>query len=168
MAALLPLVLLCALGLGLFRKIDVFEAFLAGAEQGIRLLGRLLPTLCGLLCAVTMLRRSGALEALAALLAPLTARLGVPAECVPVFLLRPVSGGASLALAAETIASAGADSAAGRTAAVLLASSETSLYVLSVYGGAGGLKSARRALPAALIGDAAALLLSAAAVKLFF
>ena len=107
---------------------DIFPALCRGAMQGLETLKDMLPTLIVLFPAVYMLRASGALDALSAMLAPLMERIGVPAETVPLALLRPVSGGAATAAAADIIKNSGADSLAGRTAAVMIGSSETTFY----------------------------------------
>lgn len=101
------------------------------------------------------------MDAFADLLAPLIERIGVPAETVPLALLRPVSGGAATAAAADIIKNSGADSLAGRTAAVMIGSSETTFYVIAVYFGAAKIKNTRHAIPAALLADLAVFLASA-------
>ena len=137
---------------------DIFPALCRGAMQGLETLKDMLPTLIVLFPAVYMLRASGALDALSAMLAPLMERIGVPAETVPLALLRPVSGGAA---AADIIKNSGADSLAGRTAAVMIGSSETTFYVIAVYFGAAKIKNTRHAIPAALLADLAVFLASA-------
>ena len=137
---------------------DIFPALCRGAVQGLETLKDMLPTLIVLFPAVYMLRASGALDALSALLAPLMERIGIPAETVPLALLRPVSGGAA---AADIIKNSGADSLAGRTAAVMIGSSETTFYVIAVYFGAAKIKNTRHAIPAALLADLAVFLASA-------
>lgn len=140
---------------------DIFPALCRGAMQGLVTLKDMLPVLTVLFPAVYMLRASGALDALSALFEPLMAYIGVPAETVPLALLRPVSGGAATAAAADIIKSCGADSLAGRTAAVMIGSSETTFYVIAVYFGAAKIKNTRHAIPAALLADLAVFLLSA-------
>ena len=139
---------------------DIFPALCRGAMQGLETLKDMLPTLIVLFPAVYMLRASGALDALSAMLAPLMERIGVPAETVPLALLRPVSGAATAA-AADIIKNSGADSLAGRTAAVMIGSSETTFYVIAVYFGAAKIKNTRHAIPAALLADLAVFLTSA-------
>ena len=141
---------------GLFclrRGTDVFAAVADGARDGLSLLGRILPPLIALLPAVAMLRASGAMELLTGWLAPALSVLGIPPETVPLMLLRPLSGSAALAAGRELMELYGPDSVIGRTAAVMLGSTETTFYVLTVYLGAAGTKKARRILPAALCAD---------------
>ena len=147
---------------------DIFPALCRGAMQGLETIKEMLPTLAVLFPAVYMLRASGALDALSALLEPLMAYIGVPPETLPLALLRPVSGGAATALAADIIKNCGADSLAGRTAAVMLGSSETTFYVIAVYFGAAKIKNTRHAIPAALLADLAVFLLSAWVCHLFW
>lgn len=147
---------------------DAFPTLCRGAMQGLVTLKDMLPTLVVLFPAVYMLRASGALDALSALLEPVMAYIGVPAQTVPLALLRPISGGAAAAAAADIIKSSGADSLAGRTAAVMIGSSETTFYVISVYFGAAGIKNTRHAVPAALLADIAVFLLSAWVCRLFW
>ena len=151
---------------GLLTGTDVFEAMLDGIRQGLTTLLRILPPLIALLTAVYMLRASGALEALTELLRPALELLGIPPETAPLMLLRPISG--SGAAASELMQSFGPDSYVGRTAAVMLGSTETTFYVVAVYFGAAGVRRTRWAVPAALCADLAGFAASALAVRLFF
>lgn len=160
---------LCAGALiALRRKVDVYGLLVTGAAEGLRLCARLFPSLVILLTAVAMLRGSGLLEWLSALLAPVLRWVGIPPETVLLLLIRPLSGSAALAVGSELILRYGADSLIGRTAAVMLGSTETTLYVLSVYFGACGIKDARYAPAAALIADAVGFWTAAFTVRLFF
>ena len=164
--ALAPGLLLAVAGLlGLRRGTDVFDALTHGAAEGIALLGRILSSLAVLLPAVYMLRASGAVDALTALAAPLLSRIGLPPETVPLMLLRPLSGSAALAAGGEIMASCGPDSLPGRTAAVMLGSTETTFYVLAVYFGAAGVRRTRHAIPAAICADLAGFLAAAWCVR---
>lgn len=149
-------------------KADVYPVLCRGAAEGMKTVADILPALIVLLPAVYMLRASGALDKLTELLAPLTEYIGMPPEVVPLALLRPISGGAATAAAADIIKSCGADSLAGRTAAVMLGSSETTFYVIAVYFGAAKIKNTRHAVPAALIADLAVFLSSAYLCRVFW
>ena len=122
----------------------------------------------GMLTVVYMLRASGAIDLAAALLAPVFQFFGIPKECTALALLKPISGGGGLALGSEIMQRCGPDSYAGRVAAVMLGSSETSLYTLGVYGGHLGLNRMRYAVIAALCADVTAFVASAALVRLYF
>lgn len=167
-ALLAPLLLLAAGMLALGRGVDGFDALRQGAGEGLQIMARVLPALIALLPAVWMLRASGALDALTALAAPLLERLGVPAETVPLMLLRPFSGSGALAAASEVIGHAGPDSLAGRTAAVMMGSTETTFYVIAVYFGAAGVRKTRHAIPAALCADLTGFLMAAWTTRWFF
>lgn len=147
---------------------DVFEAMLDGIRQGLKTLLHIFPSLIALLTAVYMLRASGLLDALTSLLSPLLALLGIPAETAPLMFLRPISGSGALAVASELISTYGPDSSVGRTAAVMLGSTETTFYVIAVYFGAAGIKNTRWAVPAALAADITGFAASALAVRLLF
>ena len=127
----------------------------------------LLPLLA-MLTALAMVRASGATDVLAHGLAPLLAPVGVPAECVPLALLRPFSGSGALALGADVIRQAGPESPAGLIAAVMLGSTETTFYTIAVYFGAAKVGKTRYAVPAALCADIAGFLAASWAVRLLF
>ena len=105
------------------RGVDVYAALTSGAAEGLNVLLRILPSLVALLSAVCMLRASGALEALSALLAPLLSALGIPSEVAPLLFIRPISGSGALAVGTEIMSEAGVDTYVGRVAAVMLGSS---------------------------------------------
>lgn len=136
-------------------KRDVYTLLVTGAQSGLSVVMQILPALIILLASVHMLRASGALDALTALCAPVCRFLGIPPETVPLVLIRPISGSAALAVGSELMASFGPDSEIGRTAAVMLGSTETTFYTISVYFGAAGIKRTRHTIPAALIADLA-------------
>lgn len=154
LSSLLTPLLLTAVSIAALRKgFDVYGLLTEGAAQGLQSLARIIPALVVLLTAVQMLRASGALDLLTRWLAPAFTWLGIPAECAPLVLIRPISGSAALAVGAELISVYGADSLVGRTAAVMLGSTETTFYAISVYFGAAGVKNTRYAVPAALAAD---------------
>lgn len=131
----------------LFSRKDLFSEFLKGAKEGLDTSVRLLPTLVGLLSAIYMFNASGAAGALASFLAPVGEKIGIPSEIVPLILVRPLSGGASTAIISDILNSSGPDSLAGRCASLIAGSSDTLLYVISVYFGAVGVKKTRGTLP---------------------
>ena len=150
------------------KRVDVYTALTRGAEEGLNVLVHILPSLIALLTAVYMLRASGALDLAAQALAPLLDRVGVPAELLPLMLVRPISGSAALGVGAELITSSGPDSYVGRVAAVMLGSTETTFYTIAVYFGAVGISRTRYAVPAALCADLTGFLAAAWAVRLCF
>lgn len=153
---------------GAVRKVDVYDALITGAGEGMGVLVRIVPALIGLMTAVHMLRASGALELAAEALAPVLNRVGLPSELLSLMLVRPISGSAALGVGAEVIEAYGPDSYLGRVAAVMLGSTETTFYVIAVYFGAVGISKTRYAVPAALCADLTGFLAAAWAVRLLF
>lgn len=153
-AWVLPAFVAAALGLGLARGVDVFEAFLEGAREGLLLVFRIFPYILAVYVAIGAFRESGALAYASGLAAqPLTA-LGVPPAVVPLLLVRPLSGSAALGLLVNLLHEYGPDSPTGRLASVMQGSSETTFYVLSVYLGSVGIRRSGPALAFCLFGDA--------------
>lgn len=150
---LIPLILIGVSLFGLWKKQDVYTCLLEGGTEGLKLLLSILPSLVILLTGVHMLRASGAMELLCQALSPVIGLLGIPPETLPLVLIRPFSGSGALAVGADLIGTYGADSLIGRTAAVMLGSTETTFYTISVYFGAAGIRKTRYAIPAALIAD---------------
>lgn len=168
MNLLLPL-LLSGVGLcGLWRRADVYTSLTRGAEDGFRVLLRILPALVTLLPAIAMFRASGAMEILSAWCAPLLDAAGIPPETAPLLFVRPISGSGALATAGELIRAHGVNSRIGRTAAVMLGSTETTFYTVAVYFGAAGVRRTRHAIPAALAADVTGFIVAALTVRLFF
>ena len=150
---LIPLLMILTASVALAKQQDVYGALLEGGLEGLKLLLSIVPALVVLLTAVHMLRASGAVELLTKWLAPAARVVGIPAETLPLVLIRPISGSAALAVGADLMAVHGPDSLIGRTAAVMLGSTETTFYTISVYFGAAGVKKTRYTVPAALIAD---------------
>ena len=165
---IVPLLLLVTALLALRKQENAYELLLSGAADGLKLLLTLVPTLVLLLTAVTMLRASGAIDLLSRWFAPVFRFLGIPPETAILVLIRPISGSAALAVGAELMAEYGVDSLVGRTVAVMLGSTETTFYTISVYFGAAGIKKTRYAIPAALFADFVGFLMASVTVKLFF
>ncbi len=145
----MPTVVLLAGLLMLFGKRDYFRAFTEGAMEGLQTAVRLLPTLAGLMVAVAMLNASGAVELLGRVLAKPAAALGLPSELLPLLLTRPFSGSASTAAYSDLLSRVGPDSFAGLVASVIFGSSDTVVYVISVYFSSVGIQKTRGAFPCA-------------------
>ena len=133
-----------------------------------RLLATLVPALILLLTSVTMLRSSGVIDAVSRFLAPAFRFVGIPPETAILVLVRPVSGSAALAVGADLMREYGTESLVGRTAAVMLGSTETTFYVISVYFGAAGIQKTRYAIPAALIADLIGFVVASLTSRLFW
>ena len=150
------------------RRVDVYDALIQGAGEGLGTLARIIPSLVGLMTAVYMLRASGAMDLLTSLCAPVLERLGIPPETVPLMLIRPVSGSGALAVASDLMTTHGPDSYIGRVAAVMLGSTETTFYTIAVYFGSAGIVRTRHTVPAALAADLTGFLTAALTVRLLF
>lgn len=162
-----PVILCFTACFAMRRHVDVYSALTKGAEEGLTVLLHILPSLIGLLTAVSMFRASGAMEFLGALLAPALDVLGIPAETAPLLFIRPISGSGALAVGSEIMETYGADSYIGRVAAVMLGSSETTFYTIAIYYGSAGIVKTRYTIPAALCADLVMFWASAFAVRLF-
>ena len=165
---LIPVLLAGAALYALCRRVDVFSALTTGAGEGLSVVLRILPPLVALLTAVYMLRASGALELLTELLTPVLTFLGIPPETAGLLLIRPVSGSGALAVGSDIMQTYGPDSTIGRTAAVMLGSTETTFYTVAVYYGAAGIRRTRHTIPAALAADITGFLAAAWTVQWMF
>lgn len=148
---LVPIILLLILLAGIVKRVPMYDAFLSGAKSGLQTALDILPALSAMLAAIALLTSSGAMEALMKGASPLMKLLGVPEGALPVMLMRPFSGSATLALLEKTLQTYGPDSQEGRIASTMMGSSETIFYTVTLYLGAAGIKRARHAIPAALI-----------------
>ena len=163
-----PLLLLIICLIALRKRENAYDLLLNGAADGLKLLLGLAPALVLLLTAVSMLRESGAVEVMSCFLTPLFRHFGIPPETALLVLIRPISGSAALAVGTELMAQYGVNSIVGRTAAIMLGSTETTFYIISVYFGAAGIKKTRYAVPAALIADFTGFLVASLTARLFF
>ena len=150
---IVPLLILTVSLVALHRKESTYDLLLEGGAEGLKLVAHILPALVFLLTAVQMLKASGAVELLSGLLSPVFSFLGIPSETAMLALIRPISGSAALAVGADLMAQYGVDSTIGRTVAVMLGSTETTFYTISVYFSAAGIRKTRYAVPAALFAD---------------
>ena len=165
---IVPLIIILASALALRKKENTYDILLQGGTEGLKLLVSILPALVLLLTAVHMLRASGAAEMLSSLLSPAFRFVGIPPETAMLVLIRPISGSAALAVGADLMASYGPDSPVGRTAAVMLGSTETTFYTISVYFGAVGIKKTRYAIPSALFADLVGFCMASWTVRWFY
>lgn len=164
----IPATVLIIIVFGLFRRVPLFDTFVAGAKEGFSSAISILPSLVGLMMAVSMLNASGALDMLSSFLAPVSRFLGLPAQVMPLALIKPVSGSGATAILTQIFQNNGTESFAGRVASVMSGSTETTFYAIAVYYGAVNIKKTRHTIPAALTADLTACVISALAVRLFF
>ena len=153
---------------GLAKRVPVYERFVDGAKEGFSLAVTIIPYLVAILFAIGMFRASGALDLLVAALDPVLGLIGVPAEVLPMAIVRPLTGSGSAAIVADFAAQYGTDNILTRMVATMFGSTETTFYVIAVYFGAVGVSRTRHALPAGLIADGAAMLIAAWVCLLLF
>lgn len=165
---IVPILMILCCALALKKKENAYDLLLQGGKEGLQLLASIVPTLVILMTAVTMLRTSGAVELLSGLCAPVLEFFGIPKETALLVLIRPISGSAALAVGADLMATYGVDSIIGRTVAVMLGSTETTFYTISVYFGAAGIRSTRYTVLAALFADFVGFFMASLSVRLFF
>jgi len=161
---IIPGLMIGFLGFGVIRKVRIYEVFVEGAKEGFQVAIKIIPYLVAILVAVGMFRASGALDAMVATLGPVTGKIGLPAEALPMALLRPLSGSGAYGILASIIndAAIGPDTYTGYLVSTIQGSTETTFYVLAVYFGAIQVRRIRHALAAALTADAAGIMASAA------
>lgn len=153
---LTPLLLLLTLVTGLWKRLPVYDLFVEGAKEGLKTAVQVLPNLAAMLCAISLMKASGLMDALCALCAPVFALLGLPAEVAPLALLRPLSGSGALAMLENLLQQYGPDSRTGLIACTLMGSSETIFYVMCVYMSEARDRRTGWAAPCALLGALAA------------
>jgi spore maturation protein B len=165
---IIPLLILFILGWGLLKKVSIYDTFVKGGKEGFVISLQLIPHLVGMIVAVSVFRASGALELFTQFCKPLLVMLSIPPDIFPLLLLRPISGSASLAYTADLIENQGPDSIVGRIASVIQGSTDTTLYVLTVYFGAIGIRKTLYALKLGLIADAFGFMMAILVVYMLF
>lgn len=166
--AILPCLIALILIYASYKKVPVYETFPQGAKQGFEVAVRIIPYLIAMMVSVAMFRASGAMDLLGQLLKPLLEWLRMPAELLPLALMRSLSGSGANGMFAELAATHGANAPITKTAAVMVGSSETTFYVLSVYFGAVGITRFRHAVIAGIVADLAGVVLAILISKAMF
>ncbi len=164
----IPTLILFIVIYGAIKKVKVYELFIEGAKEGFNVGVRIIPYLVAMLVAIGVFRASGAMDFLATILSPLTNLIGMPAEALPVAIMRPLSGSGTLGLISEVMKTHGPDSLIGRMVSVIMGSGETTFYVLAVYFGSVSIAKTRHAVPAGIIADIVGILMSVWLVNLIF
>ncbi len=165
---LLPCIVVVILIYGAFKGTDVFSEFLNGAKKGFNIILNITPSLIALIFAINILKASGGLDILCSILSPITAFLGIPKELSPLTILSPISGSGSLTYFESILKEFTPDSFIGRCASVMMGSTETTFYTMTIYYSSVGIKKSRHTLPSALCADYTSFILSSKMVKLFF
>ncbi|OLN23272.1 spore maturation protein [Domibacillus antri] len=163
-AWLIPLIIAVVIAAGLYREVNIYTALTDGAKEGMQTWAAIVPHLVIMMAAVAVFRASGAADWIAGLLQPVTSLVGIPPEVVPLAIIRPISGSATLAMLDQIMREFGPDSYIAKLAAVMQGSTDTTLYVLAIYFGAAGIKKTGDALKIGLLADAAAFIAAVFAV----
>ncbi|USK90652.1 spore maturation protein [Rossellomorea marisflavi] len=165
---MIPLLIGFILLYGTWKKVPTYESFVEGGKEGIKIAVSIIPFLIGMLVAITIFRESGALEFFVGLIRPGLMAIGIPPEIVPLAIIRPISGTAALGMMSDMVAAYGPDSFIGRLASVLQGSTDTTLYVLTVYFGAVGIRRMGDALKVGLLADVVGIAAAIFVVTLMF
>ncbi|MGN1315953.1 MAG: spore maturation protein [Acutalibacteraceae bacterium] len=152
---------------GAFKGINVFDEFIQGAKSGLKTVFDIIPSLIALLLCVNMLRSSGGLDVVCSLLSPASDFLGIPREITPLAILSPISGSGALGMYENILKEFGPDSYIGRCASVIMGSTETTFYAITLYYGSINIKKTRHTLPSALCADFTSFILSPRFINLF-
>lgn len=166
--AILPLLILFILGYGLFKKVPIYEEFVEGAKDGFKVSVSIIPYLVALIVAIGMLRASGIMESLSSVLGPIFSNFGIHTDLLPIMITRPLSGSATLGLFSDLASNYGADNYLTKLAAIMVGSSETTFYVLSVYFGSVGIKKFRYAVLTGVLADIISIVLAILVARYFF
>lgn len=156
----MPLIILIIILFSFLEKNKVYDIFLEGAKEGVVIVYNIFPTLVGLFVAVGALRNSGILDLIINFISPIINFLNIPKEIMPLAILRPISGSASMAIATDIMNNFGVDTKIGKIASVIMGSTETTLYTIAVYTSCVKIKKTRGILIASLFGDIVGMLIS--------
>lgn len=165
---MIPLIILLVLIVGTIKQVPTYETFVEGGKEGIKMAVSLIPFLLGMMVAIAIFRASGAMGAVVGVFSPLLQLVGVPSDIVPLALVRPISGTAALGMTTEIIGTHGPDSFLGRLASTMQGSTDTTLYIITVYFGAVGIKRMGDALKVGLIADFIGIIASIIVVSIVF
>lgn len=164
----LPALLFIILTIGIIKKVPIYEEFTDGAKDGFKVAVNIIPYLVAIVVGISMLRASGAIEMAANFLAPVLIKFHVPADTLPLMIVRSLSGSAALGVFSDIANSLGPDSYATKLAAVMVGSSETTFYVLAVYFGAVGISKIRYALIVGLLADIVGIIAAVSICQMMF
>lgn len=166
--SIIPLIITSILLSGYIKRVPVYDCFVEGAKEGLKSSVKIIPPLIAIFIAIGLFKESGAMDLVIAILRPIGNLMGVPEELMPLFIIKPISGSASLAVLKDIIVSYGPDSFLGRVASTMMGSAETIVYTMAVYFGAIGIKNSRHTLPAALVSHLAGTIASVVVCSIIF
>ncbi|MBM7870639.1 spore maturation protein B [Clostridium pascui] len=153
---------------GVIKKVEVYNCFVEGAKDGLKICLRIFPYLLAMILAVSVLREAKILDFITQISNPLLKYVGIPGELLPLLLIKPLSGSGALGVFTDVLTTYGPDSFVGRVASTIMGSTETIFYTVTIYFGAVGIKKIRHTLWAAILADLTAAIMAVVTVKLFF
>ena len=165
---LIPIIVIIILIYGLYKKVDIFDTFLLGVKEGLKSSINLFPTIFAMIIAINLLTRSGFILDITKILTPLFNKISFPAEILSLAILRPISGSASLSMLSEILSIYGPDSFIGRVASVMQGSTDTTIYIISLYFASIGVKKIKYSLVVGLLSDLISIILSVVIVTIIF
>lgn len=166
--AIIPIIIVSIVTYGILKGVKVYECFVEGAKDGLSICLRIFPYLLAMMIAVSVFRESGALDSFIYLVKPIVKFIGLPPEVVPLVLIKPLSGTGALGIFAETLNSYGADSYIGRVSSIIMGSTETIFYTLTVYFGAVGVRKIRHTLWVAIFADLICMIMAVTLARFMF
>ncbi len=163
-----PVVVIIIIIYGLYKKVDIFDTFLIGVKEGMKLLVNLFPTIFAMIIAISVFTDSGIINLISNLLSSFFYSIGFPVEVLPLAIMKPISGSSSLVILSDILSRYGPDSFIGRVSSVMQGSTDTTIYIISMYFASVGIKKTRYSLGVGLLADFISIILSVVMVKAFF
>lgn len=164
----IPLVVIIIIIYGIYKKIDIFDTFILGVKEGMKLSINLFPTIFAMIIAITMITDSGIINYICNIIKPLFIKIAFPTEVIPLAILRPISGSSSLVVLNDILTRYGTDTLIGRLASVMQGSTDTTIYIISMYFTSVGIKKIRYSLIVGLLADLLSVIISFIMVNIFF
>lgn len=165
---IIPLIVVTIIIYGIYKKVDIFDTFIDGVKEGMKLSINLFPTIFAMIIAITLITDSNIINYICNLLKPLFSKISFPTEVLPLALLRPISGSSSLIILNDILAKYGPDSFIGRLSSVMQGSTDTTIYIISMYFASIGIKKTRYSLTVGLLADLLSVIISFIMVNIFF
>ena len=165
---IIPLIVVTIIIYGIYKKVDIFDTFIDGVKEGMKLSINLFPTIFAMIIAITLITDSNIINYICNLLKPLFSRISFPTEVLPLALLRPISGSSSLVILNDILAKYGPDSFIGRLSSVMQGSTDTAIYIISMYFASIGIKKTKYSLTVGLLADLLSVIISFIMVNIFF
>lgn len=166
--SIIPIIIVSIVLYGMFKGVKVYECFIEGAKEGVSVCVKIFPYLLAMMLAVSVFRESLALNYFIKLIKPVVGIFGIPSEIVPLILIKPLSGSGAIGVFTDTLKTYGADSYIGRLSSIIMGSTETIFYTITVYYGAVGIKKIRHTLWAAVMADISAIIIAVTITRIFF